>query len=100
MDDLDLALVIYLEDELSSEEENSRMAEDDLFKSRGTEGAFEILVRRRLLSNEEKFREYFRLTPQLFDYVLNHIRHDLSYKPYNRHTKPIIPEQKLCILLR
>ena len=88
MDDLDLALLIYLEDELS-EEENSRMAEDDLFKSRGTEGAFEILIRLRLLTNEEKFREYFRLTPQLFDYVLNHIRNDLSYKPYNRHTKPI-----------
>lgn len=100
MDDLDLALLIYLEDDLSSEEENSRIAEDDLFKFRDTEGAFEILVRRHLLSNEDKFREYFRLTPQLFDYVLHHIRNDLSYKPYNRHTKPIRPEQKLCILLR
>lgn len=100
MDDLDLAIIIYLEDELSSEEENSRMKEDDLFKARGTEGSFEILVSRHLKSNEEKFREYFRLTPLLFDYVLNHIRDDLSYKPYNRHKKPISPEQKLCILVR
>ncbi|GBP89661.1 hypothetical protein EVAR_66993_1 [Eumeta japonica] len=43
MDDLDLASVIYLEDKLSSEEKNSRMAEDNLFKSRGTGGAWAAL---------------------------------------------------------
>lgn len=100
MDDLDLALLVYLEDEQSSEDENNRMEESDLYKSRTTEGVFEILVRRHLYCNDEKFREYFRLTPVLFDYVLNQIRDELSYNPYNRHQQPICPEQKLCIFIR
>ncbi|GFY59155.1 DDE Tnp4 domain-containing protein [Trichonephila inaurata madagascariensis] len=99
MDDLDVALVMYLEDEQSSEEE-SRSEESELFKNRSSEGAFEILVRRHLHCNDEKFRQYFRLTPVLFDYVLNNIREELTSKPYNRHKKPICPEEKLCILVR
>ncbi|GFY75704.1 hypothetical protein TNIN_369651 [Trichonephila inaurata madagascariensis] len=38
MDDLDVALVMYLEDEQSSEE-------SELFKNRSSEGVFQILVR-------------------------------------------------------
>ncbi|GFY79114.1 hypothetical protein TNIN_209171 [Trichonephila inaurata madagascariensis] len=93
MDDLDVALVMYLEDEQSSEE-------SELFKNRSSEGAFQILVHRHLHCNDEKFRQYFRLTPVLFDYVLNNIRDELTSKPYNRHKKPICPEEKLCILVR
>ncbi|GFU51348.1 DDE Tnp4 domain-containing protein [Trichonephila clavipes] len=65
-----------------------------------SEGAFQILVCRHLHCNDEKFRQYFRLTPVLFDYVLNNIRDELTSKPYNRHKKPICPEEKLCILVR
>ncbi|KAL4132684.1 hypothetical protein QTP88_009802 [Uroleucon formosanum] len=100
MDDLDIALLVFLDDEESSEDENNRLEESVMFKNRETEGAFQILVRRHLQCNDEKFRQYFRLTPVLFDYVLNHIRDDLTYKPYNRHKKPIYPEEKLCILVR
>ncbi|GFR17140.1 hypothetical protein TNCT_460491 [Trichonephila clavata] len=71
MDELDVALLIYLEDEQPSEEESNRSEENELFKNRSSEGAFEILVRRHLHYNEEKLRQYFRLTPVLFDYVLN-----------------------------
>ncbi|GFY29166.1 hypothetical protein TNCV_4722941 [Trichonephila clavipes] len=84
MDDLDVALLLYLEDEQSSEEEN-RSEESELFKNRSSEGAFQILVCRHLHCNDEKFRQYFRLTPVLFDYVLNNIRDELTSKPYNRH---------------
>ncbi|GFY53099.1 DDE_Tnp_IS1595 domain-containing protein [Trichonephila inaurata madagascariensis] len=63
-------------------------------------GAFQILVRQHLHCNDEKFRQYFRLTPVLFDYVLSSIRDELTSKPYNRHKKPICPEEKLCILVR
>ncbi|GFY66948.1 hypothetical protein TNIN_437641 [Trichonephila inaurata madagascariensis] len=99
MDDLDVALVMYLEDEQSSEE-GSRSEESELFKNRSSEGAFQILVRRHLHCNDEKFRQYICLTPVLFDYVLNNIRDELTSKPYNRHQKPICPEEKLCILVR
>ena len=100
MDDLDLALLIFLEDEESSEDEKKRLEASDIFKRRATEGAYEILVCRHLHCNEEKFREYFRLTPVLFDYVLNYIKCDLTSKPYNRNKHPISPEQKLCVFLR
>lgn len=100
MDDLDLALLIYLEDEESSNDETEYPEIDNIFKRRNKEGVYEILVRRHLYSNEEKFREYFRLTPVLFDYVLNYIKEDLTSKPYNRHKKTISAEQKLCIFLR
>ncbi|GFR25047.1 uncharacterized protein TNCT_432971 [Trichonephila clavata] len=99
MDDLDVALITYLEDEQSSEEE-SRSEESELFKNRSSEGAFQILVHSHLHCNDEKFRQYFRLTTVLFDYVLNNIRDELTSKPYNRHKKPICPEEKLCILVR
>ncbi|GFU65351.1 uncharacterized protein TNCV_2836611 [Trichonephila clavipes] len=99
MDDLDVALLLYLEDEQSSSEEN-HSEESELFKNRSSEGVFQILVCRHLHCNDEKFRQYFRLTPVLFDYVLNNIRDELTSKPYNRHKKPICPEEKLCILVR
>lgn len=102
MDDLDLALLIFFEDEASSsEEENSNNSkQSEMFKKRDTEGAYEILICRHLHHNETKFREYFRLTPVLFDYVLNYIKDDITSKPYNRYKKPITPEQKLCLFLR
>ncbi|GFY43770.1 hypothetical protein TNIN_192621 [Trichonephila inaurata madagascariensis] len=99
MGDLDVALVMYLEDEQSSEEE-SRSEESELFKNRSSAGAFQILVHRHFQCNDEKFRQYFRLTPVLFDYVLNNVRGELTSNPYSRHKKPICPEEKLCILVR
>ena len=98
MDDIDGALLICMEDEESSDDD--RTEESEIFKRRSTEGAFQILVVRRLHCNQEKFRQYFRLTPALFDYVLNHIIEDIASKPYNRHKNPISPEEKLCILVR
>ncbi|GFY44913.1 hypothetical protein TNIN_262661 [Trichonephila inaurata madagascariensis] len=72
MEELDVALIMHLEDEQSSEEQN-RSEEKELLKNWSSEGAFQILVLRHLHCNEEKFRQYFRLTPVLFDYVLNNI---------------------------
>nr|CAI5846831.1 unnamed protein product [Callosobruchus analis] len=83
-----------------SEEEKHRRSESDLFKKRSTEGAYQILICRHQYSNENKFREYFRLTPALFDCVLGYIIEDLCSKPTNRVQNPLTPEQKLCLLLR
>jgi hypothetical protein len=75
MDDLDLAILVCLEDEESSEEE-TRGQESDIYKRRDTEGAYEILMVRDLVPNDTKFKEYFRLSPELFHYVLNFIKED------------------------
>lgn len=100
MDYFDVALVIILEEEESSEEETQREPESELFKKRREEGAYQILVCRHLFNNENKFREYLRLTPILFDYVLNYIKEDITLKPTNRIPNPLSPEQKLCVFLR
>nr|CAH7764265.1 unnamed protein product [Callosobruchus chinensis] len=99
MDDLDVALLVVLDGE-DSEEEKHRRSESDLFKKRSIEGAYQILICRHLYTNENKLREYFRLTPALFDYVLGYIKEDLCSKPTNRVQNPLTPEQKLCLLLR
>lgn len=77
-----------------------RSKESEIFRNRATEGAFKILVRRHLHCNEERFKQYFRLTPALFDYVLHHIKEDLISNAYNRHMQPILPEEKLCLFIR
>lgn len=73
---------------------------DKLFLCRSSEGAFAITVERRLFGNETKFREYFRLSTELFDSVLNFIRDDITRKPCNRISCPISAKEKLCITLR
>lgn len=73
---------------------------DKLFLCRDTEGAFNITVQRRLFGNETKFREYFRLSTELFEFVLSFVKNDISKKPTNRVKCPISAEEKLCITLR
>ncbi|GFU65439.1 hypothetical protein TNCV_633621 [Trichonephila clavipes] len=53
VDRVDVALLLYLEDEQSSEEEENRSEESELFKNRSSEGAFQILVCRHLHCNDE-----------------------------------------------
>ncbi|GFU07569.1 DDE Tnp4 domain-containing protein [Trichonephila clavipes] len=62
-------------------------------KNRSSEGAFQILVCRHLHCNDEKFRQYFRLTPVLFDYVLNNIRDELTSNR-TTGTKAYMPRRK------
>ncbi|KAF5284022.1 hypothetical protein FQA39_LY17155 [Lamprigera yunnana] len=100
MESVDVALLIILEDEISSEEEKERSGESEIFKKPKTERAYKIFECRHLHNNENKLREYFRLTPVLFDYVLNYIKHDIISKPCNRNKKPILPEQILYLFLR
>lgn len=44
MDDVEVALLILLEDEESSEDEVQRKSESELFRKRADEGAYKILV--------------------------------------------------------
>ncbi|GFR22368.1 uncharacterized protein TNCT_159521 [Trichonephila clavata] len=56
------------------------------------------------MSNHQKKKVVLKKTILSLDassvYVLNNIRDELSSKPYNRHKKPICPEEKLWILVR
>ena len=102
MDDLDLAVMICLEAEAEESEEEKEVPriKSDLFKCRDTEGVYEILIKRHLMKNENKFKEFFRLTPHLFHKVLGFIKEDISVPACNRYNKPIEPEQKLCLFSR
>lgn len=72
----------------------------DLILNRNTEGVFNILVKKYLLSEEDEFMKYFRVTPQLFYFILERISRELTREPYNRNLNPISAEQKLCVALR
>jgi len=54
MDNLDVALLVYLNDVEPPEDEKSRLEESVMFKNRHTEGVFQILVRRHQICNDEK----------------------------------------------
>lgn len=99
------AAVTLLEDEIDEEDEvllqyGTNMDVDDLFSLREEEGTFNILVDRHLVDKETKFTKYLRVTPYLFDIILNTIQVDLRKKPCGKHPNPISPSQKLCIALR
>lgn len=72
----------------------------DLYQNRQTEGAFEILIRKYLFNDDQRFAKYFRVTPQIFFDILSYIHDDLLTTPNNRYKNPISPEQKLCLALR
>lgn len=90
-DDDDLLLI-----ELSSNNDNI----SPIFNNRYTEGTYSTLIMRHLIDNETKFKEYFPLTPSLFNDVVNCIKHDIKYKPCNRHLNPLSVNEKLSITLR
>lgn len=71
-----------------------------LFLKRDEEGCFKVLILRHLIDSETKFREYFRVTPQLFNDILDCIKNDITTPECNRVQRPISPMQKLCLTLR
>lgn len=62
----------------------------EVFKHRDSEGFYEILINRHLKNNNIKFREFFRLNCQQFDFVLSLIENQLVLQPTNRIKKPIL----------
>lgn len=71
-----------------------------MFAERSREGAHILLVDRHLLSDDDKFQQYFRLTPHLFAIVLGVIKEDLEGIPTNWIQKPLTASLKLFITLR
>lgn len=68
--------------------------------NRESEGAFNLLIKKYLMTEEDSFAKFFRITPHLFYKLLNKISSDITTLPYNRNPNPITAEQKLCLTLR
>lgn len=68
-----------------------RMKIDSIFTSREEEDCFQILIKRRLIYKEEKFRKYCRLKHKLFDFVLS---------VNKKNTSVITSAEKLFLTLR
>lgn len=71
-----------------------------MISNRYTEGVFNILVQKYLKTEEDEFVQYFRVTPKLFYFILDHISPSITIEPSNRVANPISAEQKLCVTLR
>lgn len=72
----------------------------EMIANRNIEGSFNNLIKKYLMSEEDKFVKYFRVTPRIFNIILENIRHEIISIPSNRVPDPISNEQKLCVALR
>lgn len=68
--------------------------------NRDQEGAYNVLIEKYLITDEDRFVRYFRISITLYNEILNRIRNDITTQPCNRIPNPISAEQKLCITLR
>ncbi|KAG8251667.1 hypothetical protein J6590_074928 [Homalodisca vitripennis] len=78
----------------------SRESCREMFKERDHEGAYTILVKRHLLTDDVQFKEYFRLTRGQFSHITDLIREDVTVQPSNRVKNPLTAEVKLAVTLR
>lgn len=71
-----------------------------MIMSRDEEGVYNLLIKKYLMTDDDKFMGYFRVSPTLFQTILNQITDEITTTPSNRIPKPISGEQKLCVALR
>lgn len=72
----------------------------DMILKRDEEGAYNMLIQKYLMTDDDKFRQYFRISPLLYHTILEIISNEITSTPCNRHPNPISPAQKLCLTLR
>lgn len=71
-----------------------RKTTDDIFKNHKSEWCFEILINRHLINNQVKFRQYFRINYEQFNFLLSLVEKKLSVEPTNRVKNSILPTEK------
>jgi len=91
-------LIEEIEEEEIIIEEVMTKSVNDLYLTRKKEGL--VLIEKHLFRDEKKFREFFRLSWEQFNFVLNLIEDDLKLNPYNRVKEPISPAEKFAVTLR
>ncbi|KAG8221862.1 hypothetical protein J437_LFUL003238, partial [Ladona fulva] len=100
---MEVVLYNYLEDEEEDETLLATMmrnSSNEIYRRRNSQGTFKILIQGHLFDDEEKFRQYFRVSRGLFSRILSAIKEDIIKDPCNRVIKPITPTEKLCVTLR
>lgn len=75
----------------------NKLQTNEIFRNRFTEGCFNTLIMRHLYKNATKFKEYFRLSPDQFDYVLSLIENDNVKLPTNFVKTPVTPAEILAV---
>lgn len=63
-----------LKDELLLLAHLFREESDTIYSERNKEGCYKNLVHRRLINDDTRFRAYFRVSLELFNYILDYIR--------------------------
>ncbi|KAG8236190.1 hypothetical protein J437_LFUL016286 [Ladona fulva] len=96
---MEVVLYNYLEDEtlLTTKIRNSS---NEIYRRRNSQGTFKILIQGHLFDDEEKFRQYFRVSCGLFSQILSAIKEDIIKDPCNHVIKPITPTEILCATIR
>jgi len=96
-----------LQDELEENEllfsylmPKKRKSIDSLFLNRESEGYFNILINRFLFENDIKFREFFRINREQFNFLLSLIEVENTKLPSMRVKHPISAAEKLAITIR
>jgi hypothetical protein len=69
----------------------------DIFKKIKDEGSYSTLIGRYLMDSEMKFREFFRVSRDIFHLILTEIKEDITTRSCNRWQTPISAEQKLTL---
>ncbi|KAJ8940777.1 hypothetical protein NQ314_010587 [Rhamnusium bicolor] len=72
----------------------------NMFLKRRNEGCFSMLIKRHLIDDETKFREYVRLTRCQFNEGLNLVSADLEKRSSKYVKTPITSREKLALVLR
>lgn len=96
IDDIQTANEYYILHQLNRQRDGTL----EMYRRRQSEGTFNILIEQHLTDNDTKFRQYIRLSPHLFYFVLAHVKDDLQRTNTNFVSNPITPEQKLFLGLR
>ncbi|XP_050063324.1 uncharacterized protein LOC126552659 [Aphis gossypii] len=95
-------IIIHLLEEEEEEEimYTHRKPISNLFKTREKEGFFKVLINSHLRENKNKFREFFRLNYDQFNFILALVKDDITLPASNRIKNPISSDEKLAVTLR
>lgn len=77
-----------------------RKSTHEMILNRENEGTYNLLVKKYLMTDDDMFVKFFRVTPGIFHTILDQISDEITTAPCNRTPKPISAEQKLCVALR
>ncbi|KAL4090053.1 hypothetical protein QTP88_024958 [Uroleucon formosanum] len=97
---INMLLAKIEEEEMLIDQFHQKKCTIGMFKERKEKGFFSVLIKKHLFRDVKKFREFFRLSLEQFNYVLNLIEDDIKLNQCNRVKEPISAAEKLGVILR